>query len=97
MSVLNVIKTGITDKEAICLQLADEGYTVYEWYDPPGARYPNHAHPMEEARWIVSGSITLGVKGEHLKLFPGDRVVLPSQLLHNAETDEGVSYICGSR
>jgi len=46
-------KTGIKEREKVYSILRKRGYSVYEWYDPPGTYYPTHTHPDKEVRWVI--------------------------------------------
>src|SRR4051794_1325148 len=43
--------------------LAREGYTVYQWSDPPGTVYGMHRHDTRQSHWIISGEMELAVEG----------------------------------
>ncbi|MDH5681223.1 MAG: cupin domain-containing protein [Spirochaetota bacterium] len=79
--------------------LKKEGLSSYLWEDSPGTYYPTHSHPYAEVRWVVEGSITLGVSGEEVTLYPGDRLDLPADTNHYARmADDGPTiYLCASK
>ena len=80
-------------------ELQNEGLLPYIWQDGIGAFYPTHSHPYKEIRWIVSGSVTFGVKGEEITLYPGDRLELPANTPHYAKmSDQSITtYLCASK
>lgn len=87
------------DEEACRKQLEREGYRVYAWEDPPHAWYGEHTHPGDEVRWVLRGSITIGVRGGPVhELGPGDRLDVPAGTVHWARVGPaGVRYLCGTR
>ena len=78
--------------------LASEGLDSYEWRDEAGTRYGEHTHTYDEIRWVVSGTLRVGVSGKTYLLGPGDRLDLPANTPHSAEVvgDNPVIYICAS-
>ena len=40
-----------------------EGYSVFEWADPPDAVYSDHQHGEDQSHWVVSGILELTVAG----------------------------------
>ncbi|NPA33263.1 MAG: cupin domain-containing protein [Aquificae bacterium] len=97
MEGVKLTKTGITDKESAREFLERLGYSVYEWYDPPGTVYPTHTHPGAEARLVLEGEVTIGVGDREITLKPGDLIELEPELPHRARTEKGVRYLCGSK
>tara|TARA_Y100000031_G_C8187299_1_gene369605 strand:+ start:347 stop:658 length:312 start_codon:yes stop_codon:yes gene_type:complete len=80
--------------------LRREGLGFYRWSDNPGVSYPWHTHPHPEVRWIISGSIKMGLRdGKEIVLNPGDRLDLPANTEHWAKvvSRTPVVYLCASR
>lgn len=80
--------------------MGSEGFTVFQWSDPPGAYYSPHVHPDEQSHWIVSGTLELVVTGVGtFRLGPGDRDFMPPETEHSATVigDEPVVYLIGSK
>jgi quercetin dioxygenase-like cupin family protein len=44
--------------------LEGEGYSVFEWTDPPRTRYEPHEHDDDQSHWIISGALELTVNDE---------------------------------
>ena len=63
-----------------------EGLTPYIENDEPGHYYEAHVHPNDEVLVMVEGEITFGVGDEKWVLGPGDRLDLPANTSHWAET-----------
>ena len=63
-----------------------EGLKPYRWSNNPGDFYEAHMHDYHKIIYVVSGSITMGfpIEGEPTTLYAGDRLDLPSGVLHNA-------------
>ncbi len=79
-------------------QLESEGFEVFAWSDPPGARYEPHTHDHDESLWIYSGDMVFGIGGRDFTLAAGDRLSLPGGTVHTAVAGErGASYLVGKR
>lgn len=67
-------------------QMVSEGLAPYKWSSNPQDVFQAHDHPYEKIIIVVAGSITFGfpIEGEPTTLFPGDRLNLPSRVMHNA-------------
>jgi len=66
--------------------MKSEGLVAYFEDDEPGHEYEAHTHPNDEVIVVVSGEITFGVGDEEWILRPGDRLNLPANTSHWAET-----------
>jgi quercetin dioxygenase-like cupin family protein len=67
-------------------QMVSEGLAPYKWSSNPQDVFPAHDHGYEKVIMIVAGSITFGfpIEGEPTTLYPGDRLDLPPNVMHNA-------------
>ncbi len=93
---------GKTAPEAADLRkiMAAEGYSVFEWTDPPGAVYSEHEHGEDQSHWIVSGALEITVKGfGRVVLESGDRDIMPAGTVHSARVvgERPVFYLIGKR
>ncbi len=66
--------------------MKSEGLVPYIEDDEPGHFYEAHIHPNDEVIVLVSGEITFGVGDDTWVLGPGDRLDLPANTSHWAET-----------
>lgn len=79
-------------------RLANEGFAVMTWSDPPGRTYAPHGHDHHESLWCVRGSITFHVGGRDYVLKPGDRLMLPRETVHAATVgSDGATYLIGEK
>lgn len=67
-------------------KLEAEGLMYYEWSNGPEDTYAAHTHPFHKIIYVLQGSITFGLPGlgDQVTLHPGDRLDLPSGLVHDA-------------
>ena len=85
--------------EELKQRLRNEGYSVFQWSDAPGAKYGPHAHAKDQSHWIISGELELRVGHESYSLRPGDRDYLPANTIYSAfvPEDEAVTYLIGAK
>ena len=63
----------------------DEGFAnVYEWQDPAGAVYEEHAHQGKVSLFVTDGSITFDFSGEKKEVKAGERFDVPVGAKHSA-------------
>ena len=80
--------------------MANEGLAFYTWSNGPFDVYSAHSHGYDKVIYVVTGSITFGLPelGQSLTLKGGDRLDLPSGVVHNAQVGaEGVVCLEGHR
>ncbi len=67
-------------------KLRSEATDCYAWSNGPHDRYAPHSHPYEKVLYCVDGSITFVLEqdGRRLELKSGDRMVLPTGIVHSA-------------
>ena len=90
---------GPPDARRLRRQLEREGYEVFEWSDRPGASYAPHSHPEDQSHWVLSGELTLAVKGEEYTRGPDDRDYMPAWTVHEARVGghDAAVYRVGAR
>jgi len=89
---------GPPDEAALRRRLEAEGFDVFAWRDPPGARYAAHHHEHDESIWLVRGELTFEIAGRAYRLGPGDRLMLPARTVHTAAGGPaGAAYLVGRR
>ena len=74
-------------------QMRAEGLFPYVWRNGPNFLYSPHTHSYTKVLYVVSGSITFHLPDteEDIIMGPGDRLELPSRILHAATVgSEGV-------
>ncbi len=87
------------DAQELKLRLQNEGYSVFQWSDPPGTKYGPHCHSEDQSHWILSGELELRVGHETYTLRPGDRDFLPANTMHSAFVpgEKPVAYLIGAK
>ena len=80
--------------------LESEGYSVFEWSDPPRATYAPHRHSEDQSHWILSGALELTVEDAGTFILEaGDRDFMPANTLHSARVvgEKPVIYLIGAK
>lgn len=73
------------DEQTLRAVLSAESLAPYAWGNPPGDRYPAHAHTYHKIVYCLEGSISFDLgDGKTVDLSPGDRLDLPGGLVHSA-------------
>lgn len=74
-------------ESALTRLCAEQGLHPYQWSNGPHDTYAAHSHSYDKVIYVVRGSITFGLPelGQQLTLNPGDRLDLPSGVVHNAQ------------
>lgn len=87
------------DEKELAQQLKREGFLhTYVWQDGPGTLYPDHTHATETAHIILSGEMTLTVKGRAETYGAGSRCDVPAGTVHSAKMGpQGCRYLIGER
>ncbi len=85
--------------EDLTARLKREGLSYGLFSDPPGTKYGRHKHDFDDFIVIVSGKMKLGIDGHEWLLKPGDRLDLPANTPHWAETvgKEEVRYLSSEK
>ena len=87
---------GLTLRE----RMESEGYSVFQWSDPPGRTYEEHTHAEDQSHWVLTGAITISVVGgDEYTLRAGDRDFLPARTPHTARVEgrEPCVYLMGAK
>ena len=76
-----------------------EGLTPKPEVLEAGTEIPDHRHPFDEIRMVVSGELMLNVAGTKLLLRAGDRIMIPANTKHSKKVEgtEPCRCICADR
>lgn len=59
--------------------------TVTNYRFAARGRFPNHVHPQEQITYCLQGEVRFVVDGRRVTLGPGELVVIPPEVPHEAE------------
>ena len=72
------------DQSKVSEKVQEEGFSPTFIADPPGATYPPHHHPETKLLAFLRGSMEVMINGEKYDCHPGDRVIIPGDVIHAA-------------
>ena len=74
----------MTDSAAVSEDWNRRGYSCDLWIDPPGQRWEDFVHPVDDVVIVLEGEMEFEVEGKihHPKL--GDELFIPAEALHSA-------------
>lgn len=76
---LNVVGEQIT---VLASKQATHGYEIFLQDGPEGTGPPPHAHPWDEAFYVIRGEVEFGVGEKSMTAIPGTLVHLPAGTVH---------------
>ena len=88
LKVIRWNKTEPPTESELVRALETEGLAAYIEDDEPGHHYDPHVHPNDEVLVVIRGEVTLGVGEQKWMLKAGDRLDLPANTWHWANTGE---------
>lgn len=59
------------------------GYSCDIWTDPPGQRWEDFTHRVEELFMVLEGNVEIEIQGLVQHPPPGEEVLIPAQALHS--------------
>jgi len=81
-------RTGQRMTFQITAQESEGALLRIDTYNPPGPFEPIHVHPQQESSAeVLSGSLVFMVRGQEIRLGPGDRTVIPPNTPHAFRND----------
>lgn len=82
------------NKEQILRIFEAEGLSPIEEELIGKTAIPDHRHPFDEVRMVVSGQLLLDIAGTKLLLRAGDRITIPANTKHSKKVDTDESCLC---
>ncbi len=72
------------DRQQIAADWSSRGFSCELWTDPPGQRWENFSHAVDEIVTVLEGCMEFEVEGECRVLEPGEELVIPAGAVHSA-------------
>ena len=87
------------NQEQAKLMLKAEGLESFQENFPPETEIPDHRHPFDEIRFVISGEMKMDISGNKLLLRAGDKILIPANTKHSkkVEGDRNCLCICAHR
>jgi quercetin dioxygenase-like cupin family protein len=85
--------------EQIKMIFEAEGITPEDERLAENTTIPDHRHPFDEIRVVMSGSLLMNISGNQILLRSGDRIDIPANTRHSysAQGPDGCDCIVASR
>lgn len=80
--------------EQIKMIFEAEGLTPTEEVLSPKTVIPDHRHPFDEVRVVMSGALYMNISGNQILLRPGDRIDIPANTRHSKSTEGDEPCVC---
>lgn len=81
-------------KEQVKMIFEAEGMSPIEEVYEPKTVIPDHRHPFDEVRMVLTGALFLNISGNQLLLRAGDKIVIPSNTRHSKATEGEEACLC---
>jgi len=75
-------------------KLKEDGYNIYVYSYPGGMCFPFHSHDHSTIHVVLSGSLKITMDDTDHILTPGERFIVPADLLHSAEVLGDSPVVC---
>ena len=71
------------DRSEIEARWKREGFSCALWVDPPGTRWEDFTHRVDEIVMVVEGRMEFEVAGAVVHPAPGEEVLIPAGAVHS--------------
>lgn len=71
------------DLDCLKKKWSDQGFSCDLWMDPPGQRWENYIHEVDEMVCVETGKVEFEVAGAKQLLAPGQELFIPAQAVHS--------------
>lgn len=77
----------LPNAEQIKMMFQEEGLTPIEETLTARTVIPDHRHPFDEIRMVLSGALFMNISGNQILLRAGDRIEIPANTRHSKSTE----------
>jgi quercetin dioxygenase-like cupin family protein len=75
------------DAEEIARDWASRGFTCDLWVDPPGRRWEDFVHAVDELVIVAEGEVEFEIDGERYHPRVGEELLIPAGARHSVRND----------
>lgn len=79
------------DRGRIARDWESRGFTCELWTDPPGARWEDFVHDVDELLMVVDGALEVEIEGRRTRPLPGQEVFIPARARHSVRNTGAVT------
>lgn len=80
--------------EQITMIFQAEGLATTQEVLAPQTVIPDHRHPFDEIRMVISGALFMNISGNQILLRAGDRIDIPANTRHSKSTQGEEPCVC---
>jgi len=81
----------VIDREQVTREWAAEGFSCGLWVDPPGQRWEDYVHDVDELVMPVEGELEIEIEGQIHHPGVGGRLFIPAGAHHSVRNIGGVT------
>lgn len=71
------------DQDEVSHRWRSRGFSCDLWVDPPGQRWENYVHDVEELVLVVEGSVEFEIDGRVHHPAVGEELLIPARAVHS--------------
>ena len=79
------------DREQVAADWAARGFGCELWVDPPGRRWEDFTHKVDELVLVLEGAMEFEVEGRVLRPALGEELLIPAGARHSARNVGGTT------
>lgn len=72
------------DRQTIAEHWAARGFSCELWVDPPGRRWEDFTHEVDEVVTVLEGNMEFEVEGKVTRPAVGEELLIPAGAVHSA-------------
>lgn len=72
------------DPTEVAQAWAARGFSCELWTDPPGRRWEDFTHPVDELVLVLEGDVEFEIEGRAVRPAPGEELLIPAGVVHSA-------------
>ena len=73
------------NRDKVAREWLERGFTCDLWVDPPGQRWVNFVHDVDEVVMVVEGEMEFGMEGRVHRLKAGEELLIPARVVHSSQ------------
>lgn len=78
-------------REALAEDWAQKGFSCDLWVDPPGQRWEDYVHEVDELLFVAEGKLEVEIEGSKKILNQGDEVLIAANSKHSVRNIGGTT------
>ena len=78
-------------KESLVKEWGQKGFSCDLWVDPPGQRWEDYVHEVDEVVYVAEGKLEFEIAGKKQTLKAGDEAFIPASAAHSVRNIGGTT------